>query len=383
MNAITTAPADMFALELDALKDKLIDALPDHIAPERFKRAAVTAVMRDPGLLAGNLRHSLFLACCEAAEDGLYPDKREGAFVIMGGKVTWMPMVAGLIKLAWNSGVITAIHVDIAYEGEQFEVWSGTDPRIIHRHDLTAMAKGFPAMLAAYAVISLTSGEKQMEVLSFNDVKRIKAVSKAQNGPWVAWWDEMSKVRALKRALKRLPLSIDRDIDARLLRAAKRADEIDTAPDDDVVPTGSAAAPALTHETRLDALEAALAKGDPELVVNGAIDAAPGTLNQASEADFQGKTEVATGTLPDAASQAGPLQEYPEDAPPDPDIDWAAEFCGNIRQCKSGHEIDFLGKNIAVRRKMDDLATKRPDLFEQLRQASQRRRAELAPQVAA
>jgi hypothetical protein len=105
MNAITR-PRE-FGAQLTEMKGHLAQALPAGIAPERFMRVTLTAIQLQPELLECD-RKSLLLACLRAANDGLMPDGREGAFVVFktksGKKAQWMPMFAGLLKKVRNTG---------------------------------------------------------------------------------------------------------------------------------------------------------------------------------------------------------------------------------------------------------------------------------------
>jgi recombination protein RecT len=183
----------------------------------------MVAVQRNPDLLAKADRRSLLLSLQRAAQDGLMPDGREGAIVLFGNQATWMPMVAGLMKLARNSGEIASISAHVAYKGEKFRVVLGDEERIEHERDLD-MADG--EIVAAYAVATLKNGEKIREVMTRAQIEKVRNVSRAKNnGPWVQWYDQMAIKSAIRRLSKRLPLSTDRDDDERFQRAAEREDE--------------------------------------------------------------------------------------------------------------------------------------------------------------
>jgi recombination protein RecT len=82
MNAVTkTNPGREFGVQLIEMKGHLAQALPAGIAADRFIRVTLTAIQLQPELLECE-RKSLLLACLRAANDGLMPDGREGAFVV-------------------------------------------------------------------------------------------------------------------------------------------------------------------------------------------------------------------------------------------------------------------------------------------------------------
>jgi hypothetical protein len=54
--------------------------------------------------------------------------------------------------------------------------------------------------------VEMTAGGRMIELLTSEDIARIRAMSPAgDRGPWGTWDDEMSKKAVLRRALKRLP----------------------------------------------------------------------------------------------------------------------------------------------------------------------------------
>lgn len=257
------APADGFLHELTARRDRIAAMLPAHIDFDRFSRAVWNAVVRNADLLdnAKVRRESLFLACCEAAEDGLMPDGRDGAIVPYKGRARWQPMVYGLTKLAMNTGLVSALYTDLVYRGEHFVFHGGMEPRIEHTHDLDAMDLGYPAVVAVYAVITLASGIKVPEVVGRKELDKFQAMG-AENGPWKTWPGEMARARPARRGLKRLPLSADRAEDHRLLRTTARLDDLDAEVE---VPSVAAGQPpeALPPPDKMDALEGVLTGRQP------------------------------------------------------------------------------------------------------------------------
>lgn len=224
MNAVAKTDAAAFKASYAQLAPSIMQSLPSHIPPERFERASMVAVQRNPDLLAKADRRSLFLSLQRAAQDGLLPDGREGAIVLFGNQAQWMPMVAGLMKLARNSGEIVSISAHVAYKGEKFTVVLGDEERIEHERNLELSDNA--EVIAVYAVATLKNGEKVREVMTRAQVEKVRNVSRAKNaGPWVSWWDQMAIKTVIRRLSKRLPLSTDRDGDARLERAIDRADE--------------------------------------------------------------------------------------------------------------------------------------------------------------
>ena len=106
--------------------------MPAHIPVERFVRVVLTAIQNSPKLAEMD-RASLWNASMRAAQDGLLPDGREGALVPFKGKVTWIPMVAGIRKKVRNSKDIATWDVHAVHAKDQFEFELGDDPFIKHK----------------------------------------------------------------------------------------------------------------------------------------------------------------------------------------------------------------------------------------------------------
>lgn len=254
MSVTTPGTARDFGAKLDALEPAIRAALPEHVPFDRFRRIVLTAVQSDADLLRADAR-LLLTACLRAAQDGLMPDKREGVILMFKGKPAWMPMVGGLMKLARNSGEIASLHAQVVYRGEPFRVVLGDEDRIVHERVLDAVDANQP--VAVYAIAVLRDGTRVHEAMTWKQVMKVKGASASgDKGPWGAWPDEMARKTVLRRLLKRLPLSTDRDGDRRLVQAVESVDE-----DHPRVTAGSGTAAAmLSDETggRLDGLEAQL-----------------------------------------------------------------------------------------------------------------------------
>jgi recombination protein RecT len=211
-------------------------ALPSHIRPEQFMRAALTAATQNPQLRKVD-RRSLFLALQRCAQDGLIPDGREAVITIfksreLGQIAAYMPMVAGIRKLVQQSGEITRFEQTIVYANDDFDYRLGDRPHIFHK---PALKDRGPAVLA-YSVAQFRDGTLSREIMTIDEIERVRAVSRAANdGPWKHWWSEMARKTIARRHAKILPRSndlassvIDRDDDMQLISgpahdASKRA----------------------------------------------------------------------------------------------------------------------------------------------------------------
>jgi recombination protein RecT len=200
-------------------------ALPAHITTEKFQRVLVTAVSTNMDLLNCDQR-TLFAAAMKAAQVGLLPDGKEAALVAFGDKVQFMPMVAGVLKLIRNSGQLKSITAEVIRKNDEFDLYVDENgKRFKHRPDWFG-DRG--EVVGVYAHAVTTDGGVYIDVMSRDDVERIRAVSRsARRGPWVDWWDEMAKKTVIRRLAKYLPSSSD----------------LDGIEDDDLEPFSTAAAP--------------------------------------------------------------------------------------------------------------------------------------------
>lgn len=223
MNAVTEtraerpAPQALVRQQLEAMTPQFAMALPPHVPPERFVRIVMTAVQSNPDLLSKD-RQSLFEASMKCAQDGLLPDGREAALVIHGQKVTYMPMVAGILSKVRRSGELRSIGAHVVYERDEFDYMLGDEERIHHKPYL-GEDRGKP--IITYAVAHTKDGGVYREVMTEAQVMAVKAISRAKNGPWQGpFADEMRRKTAIRRLSKRLPMSTD------LLAVIERDDEL-------------------------------------------------------------------------------------------------------------------------------------------------------------
>ena len=215
MNAVTkTNPAREFGVQLIEMKSNLAQALPAGIAADRFIRVTLTAIQLQPELLECE-RKSLLLACLRAANDGLMPDGREGAFVVFRDKkrgiktAQWMPMYQGLLKKVRNTGELLSISANVVYERDQFDYELGDNERIVHKPAIGD--RGQP--IAAYAIAHLKGGGIEREVMDANAIRQVQAMSRStgEDSAWMKWPDEQARKTVIRRLYKRLPSSTEMD----------------------------------------------------------------------------------------------------------------------------------------------------------------------------
>jgi recombination protein RecT len=109
----------------------------------------------------------------------------------------------GLLSLAMKSGAIEWGQAKIVYENDTYEN-QGIDKSPIHQQK-TFGEKG--KIVGAYCTVKTSSGDYLTEEMDFNAITKVQNTSKAANGPWKTWWEEMARKTVVKRASKYWPQS--------------------------------------------------------------------------------------------------------------------------------------------------------------------------------
>lgn len=199
---------------IQSMQPELAKALPAHITPERVARIALTSFRKNPKLMDCTPA-SLMGTLMESSQLGLVLDGITGeAYPVpfknnKTGKLecTLIAGYKGLIKLAYNSGVIKSIYARVVHEKDHFEYVLGTEEKIIHN---PSTDKDPGPTVAFYSVAHLTSGGVKIEVMHKHEVDKIRNASRGKNqAPWTDHYDEMGKKTVLRRNCKTLPASTE------------------------------------------------------------------------------------------------------------------------------------------------------------------------------
>lgn len=195
-------------LSQDSVRDQIARALPAHITPDRFMRVALTALARTPKLNQCTT-DSLMRCLMDLSALGLEPDGRRAHLIPFENRkagtveCTLIIDYKGLVELVRRSGDVSSIHADVVCEHDEFEVDRG---RVV-RH-VVNYRKPRGDVFAAYALVTLKDGTEQAEVMTREEVEKIRMRSKSANsGSWVTDWNEMAKKTVFRRLSKWLTLS--------------------------------------------------------------------------------------------------------------------------------------------------------------------------------
>ncbi len=208
-------PIESLKHSIKALESQFKMALPSHVSTDRFIRTVLTAIQQTPDIVQAD-RNSLFAACMKAASQGLQLDGKEAALVTFKRKddtiqVQYMPMLSGLLKLVRNSGELSSITSQIIYEKDKFKYWVDSDGEHLNHEPNMFIDRG--QVIGCYALAKTKDNAVYIEVLTMDEINAVKNVSRSKDkGPWAgAFKHEMYKKTALRRLIKRLPVSTDLD----------------------------------------------------------------------------------------------------------------------------------------------------------------------------
>lgn len=201
-------------------RDKLAQALPRHVTPERMSRIALTTIRMNPKLLECSVP-SLLGAIMQAATLGLEPGLLGHAYFVpfnnkkkdANGKETWVKEVTfiagykGLLDLARRSGEIKTIQAQAVHANDLFEYECGLNP--VLRHVPKLIGDRGPAV-GFYAYALTKDDGTYFEFMTLEDVQKIQARSKAKDyGPWKTDFGQMARKTVLRRLCNYLPLKVE------------------------------------------------------------------------------------------------------------------------------------------------------------------------------
>lgn len=289
-------------------------ALPGHISVDRFVRTAQTAIALTRNIDKVKNPQSLMAACTKAATDGLILDGREAALVIdYKGNAQYRPMMRGVLKLAYQSGEIKGIVVEIVRSGDLFRHRPTNLAEPITHEINYDRERGAPRLV--YALAELKDGGIVHEVMSVADINGIRDRSDAWKAflekkipttPWHTDWSEMARKTVFRRLSKYLPSSNERST---MHQAAERMDDDRITIDAETIEPEKTAAKAPAGPKKRGGAAAALkaAKQQPEPVTTKDEPALPFEREPGDETEIDQETGeiIETRYSDDTAEQPG------------------------------------------------------------------------------
>lgn len=196
--------AENFRNSLLNMRDQFAVALGDRIPPEHFIEVALTAYLDPKNKLAKCQPLSLVRALMRCAQMKLRPDGKECAIIPRGEIAEAEPMVQGIIRTMLRTRTVLKVEARVVYSGDRFEYAYGLAPKCEHVPGPTSDQGG---VTHSYAIVWLTNGQTQFEVIDREELDKIQRITKQQNngklGPaWTNYPDEMYRKIAVKRLSK-------------------------------------------------------------------------------------------------------------------------------------------------------------------------------------
>jgi recombination protein RecT len=189
---------------LEKMRETVEPFLPHEVTYEQLMWGALVTAMNNSDIYECSST-SILTALVQAAQTGLtlgrtvflVPFKERDA-----AKKTCTMIVhyRGYVELAIATGQVQSVFANVIRDGEHFEVWAGTEPKIVHRvgwRDQTA------AIVGSYAVAVMRGGSVISEVMSAAQLEAIRREhsKKWAAGPMRPWWARKTPVRALQKYL--------------------------------------------------------------------------------------------------------------------------------------------------------------------------------------
>lgn len=209
MNNLPTKSQQPQAIQLlQRSRDQIAKALPKHISPDRMLRVGMTEFRKTPAL-AKCSPESFLGAMIQSSQLGLEPGSALGHCYLIPykGQVQLQLGYKGMLDLCRRSGEVDAVVARAVFQGDEFKYEFGLDENLKH----TPRGEEDPSKIThVYAVAHLKGGAKQFEVMSRDQVERIRQTSQGANrGPWVDHWEEMARKTVIRRLFKYLPVSVE------------------------------------------------------------------------------------------------------------------------------------------------------------------------------
>jgi recombination protein RecT len=197
---------------LDARVKNLAKFAASRIRPEVLVRLAVFEFSQNEWLRRCT-PESIYASLILAAQMGLEPSGLRGECYLVPykGKCTLIPGWRGLVKLALRSKAVKSVYSHIVYEADEFRVWLGSEPRVEHRPSFDGQRGN---VIAAYAVALMENGAIDIEVMTIEELEKVRDMARAgrggKDGPaYENWEEQMYRKAPIRRLAKRLPLGDD------------------------------------------------------------------------------------------------------------------------------------------------------------------------------
>ena len=202
--------AKKFEHQLNGYLQTINDLLEEQeINPQQFLHMAVNQIKRNNKLLEIFQKNpaSVFSSILTCAEFGLSPTAQMGeAWLIPYGRECQFQIgYQGLAKILYKNPNVQNITAECVYENDEFEYSLGLKPNLSHKPATTDRGE----LISVYCVVRFTQQDPIFKVMSVDELKSIRNLSKAGNrSVWFSPTDPqywMLKKTVFKQLCKLLP----------------------------------------------------------------------------------------------------------------------------------------------------------------------------------
>jgi recombination protein RecT len=193
------------------------------VSPAKFAQIVINEVKKDDKLLKAFIENpsSMFASILAGAEIGLVPSELLGEFFLIprnikqdngSYKLTVTPLIGykGLHKILLRGGEIENIEAHVVYDGEEFKVALGTNPKLEHNPNFE-IQRSADKITHVYAVAHYKSGRNQFQVLTRAEVTSIMNMSKYNNKLYFNDKENPNRWMEKKSCLIQLSKLLDKD----------------------------------------------------------------------------------------------------------------------------------------------------------------------------
>ena len=172
---------------------------------EKFRLGVLSQLDQTPALLTCR-RESVLMSAYLAAQQGLEFVGGQAYLIPFKGEAKLIVGYKGYVELLYGTGKVKSINAKCVYQGEEFGYDQGTN-EISHPFSFDT-DRSDENIVGAYAVIETVSGGRIVEVLSRDELERIRNSSRGKNSDaYRQWLPEMYKKACILRAAKKGPKS--------------------------------------------------------------------------------------------------------------------------------------------------------------------------------
>ena len=191
---------------------QIANALPQgNLSAKRYISACLTALAVQPKLMQCK-PSSVLKSMMESARYGLEPNSplSEAALIPFGQECTFLIEYRGMMKLAWNTGLIKSLDYDKVCEGDEFDYSKGSNGLSFHHRPSLSASRGEGSIYYAYA--ELKHGGTAFQVMTRDDIvahaKQFSRGYSSKSSPWQTDFDAMAYKTVIRQLCdKKLPKS--------------------------------------------------------------------------------------------------------------------------------------------------------------------------------